>query len=208
MKPRIFLVKISKFFIILSVTGFLFGCALTTGRTVYIDSASNEEVKLTPEAKEKLQFHIMSIEELVFNSDIIAKVKVIKTTPVYFRFKDDIYAQLANLRVIELLKGMYNDKVIEVYARNENVISEDEALYEIYDELVVFLKKDDNHYFTLNDRFGQMPIYNKMITNWRIKNEGKLVLDVSLPYPDVKKNIQKILLSMKQFEQSQKISGN
>ena len=165
-------------FSILALTLLFSGCVTGSGKKVS-DNRSN--------------FRIMSVEELASDADLIADVKIIASEPVCFRHKSGTYYQLTILRINQVFKGDLKSKAITIYARNSNLPYEYIDAYEIYDDMLVFLKKDGRHYFTLNGCGGQMPILDTILVNWRIEEKGRLQEKVAIPYKEAKAAIVEIL---------------
>ena len=138
-------------------------------------------------------FRIMSVEELVSEADLIADVKIIANEPVCFRHKSGTYYQLTILKINQVFKGDLKSKVMTIYARNSNLPYEYIDAYEIYDDMLVFFKKDGSHYFTLNGCGGQMPILDTILVNWRVKERGKLRERLAIPYKEARAAIVEIL---------------
>ncbi|MCK4519026.1 MAG: hypothetical protein KAU12_02795 [Candidatus Omnitrophica bacterium] len=139
------------------------------------------------------EFRIMSVEELVSEADLIADIKIIANEPVCFRHKSGTYYQMTIIKINQVFKGDLKSKAMTIYARNSNLPYEHIDAYEIYDDMLVFLKKDGNYYFTLNGCGGQMPILDTILVNWRVEEKGKLRERLAIPYKEAKAAIVEIL---------------
>ncbi len=134
-------------------------------------------------------YKILSIKELVRQADVVARVDILFSKPVFYRYKDHQYTQVAVLKVLELLKGKPGNKALMVYARDYNNPVDNEAAYELFDEVLVFLKRDGKHYYTLNDGYGLIPIYDEHIINWREVADEGLYTDITITYEDARSYI-------------------
>ena len=198
-----FLKTLSKLVFFLVLIVFLSGCIFAKTDRIYVSSDRGAGIEVALEAKEA-KVRVMTIKELALAADLIAKVKTVKLKPVSFRTESGIYSQLANVKVIDILKGKAENKDITIYAKNRRIPYQYQASYEIYDELLVFLKKERGHYITLNNCYGQMPIYDKIVTKWHKKENGEFKLNLSLSYSEAKKRIRRILNDINQLEQKSK----
>ena len=203
MSRMFFLKALSKLVFFLALIIFLSGCIFAKTGRVYVSSDRGAGIEVALETKEG-KIRVMTIKELVLAADLIAKVRTVKLKPVSFRTESGIYSQLANVKVIDILKGKAENKDIIIYAKNRRMPYQSQASYEIYDELLVFLKKERDHYITLNNCYGQMPIYDKIVTEWRKKENGEFKLNLSLSYAEAKKSIKRILSDINQLEQNNK----
>jgi hypothetical protein len=183
---------IGKLILIILVGALQGGCISAKSGRVYVDSDRGTGVAISLETKQE-DIHIMTVEELALAADVIAKVKTIKTKAISFRTPSGVYSQAAEVKILNLIKGTPQSEEIIIYAKNRRIPPHYQASYEFYDELLVFLKKERDHYLTVNNHFGQMPIYDKIVSGWRQKRDGALNLNISLPYLEAKEKINQML---------------
>lgn len=186
--------NLAKITLILVLSLIFVNCAVKKEGKLSVDSDEGASFELTFK-RSKEHFEIMTVKQLVEKADIIAKVKTVRNIPVAYEANNVRYSQLATVKVQEVLKGDVSSEVVKIYAKNQTLPLNLQASFEIYDELLVFLAKEGKHYTTLNDYYGQMPIYDTLLTNWRKEKDGEILLDIHIPYKQAKQQIISILSS-------------
>ena len=161
--------------ILSGLAGLLFlsaGCRTTTAGTISASSAEGLGVSWGVTVAKQMPGDALSFEELIEGADVIVRAKVVSSRPVSFKFKTTTYYQLTLLRIEEVIKGGGLSEVITVYARENNRPAISMSAYEFCDDVLVFLKRNNGHYFTYNGAYGQFSIAGGRITNWRRIKDG------------------------------------
>ncbi len=179
------------------------GCTVTPGGRLTYNSDMGTSLEVSFESRGDNQFHSMEVDELIQEADLILKIDIITTEPIYKRTKNGIYCQLAKAKIEEVLKGEYKDETINIYAKNSSLPYQYQAHYEIFDDLIVFLKREDGYFATLNNCYGQMPIYGDQVIGWYRTKEELIDPQKRLNYDDVKKRIKMILGEGMPLEQNE-----
>ncbi len=180
------------FKVLVAFLGLLFlclGCAATTGGNLSASSADGVGVTWGMTFVNEVPENMLSVEELTRGADLIARAEVVSSRPVCFKFNNVTYYQLSLLKIKEIIKGSCASEVISVYAREDNAPAKRKSAYELCDEVLVFLKKNNDFYFTFGGAYGQMPICDERITNWRRIKKGKLEDNIIIHYNEAKQFI-------------------
>ena len=180
------------FKILVAFLGLLFlcvGCVTTSGGNLSAGSADGVGVTWGMAFINDAPENMLSVEELTKGADLIARAEVVFSRPVCFKLKNVTYYQLSLLKIKEIIKGGSCSEVISVYAREDSVPPKLMSAYELCDEVLVFLKKENDFYFTFGGAYGQMPICDKRITGWRRIKDGKVEDNIIIPYSEAKQFI-------------------
>lgn len=123
---------------------------------------------------------LMTVDELVRNSILIARVKVVKVGKAKYKGE---FSQMAVLRPLDVIEGDFTLNELNVLARASVRCAEDN--YNKEDEMVVFLENQDSLFHTVNYQYGQFQIVGDMVKGWRDKTNKP----VDKPYAEVRQEI-------------------
>jgi len=123
---------------------------------------------------------VMTIEELVRQSNLIARVKVHQVSKAKYRGE---FNQLANLIPMDVIEGDFTLRELDVLARSSVQCAEDNFVKD--EEMLVFLEPQDSLFHTVNYQFGQFSIVGEIVKGWRDKANKP----VDKPYIDVRTEI-------------------
>lgn len=166
-----------------------FGCRTSTQGNLEASSADGMGVSWGVTFTQDAPARMLSPNELIRGADLIARAEVVSNRPVNFKYKGTTYYQLTLLNIKEVIKGKVPSEVITLYAREDNLPPECISAYELCDEVLVFLKESGGFYFTYGGAYGQMPICDERILNWRKVENGKLEEDIIISYQEAKQFI-------------------
>lgn len=137
------------------------------------------------------RLRVMDTRELTLSADVIARVKVRKVKTI----SHPQYAQLANLDVVEMIKGDSRVKELNIWGMSKIYCALD--TYVRGQEMLVFLVSDHTLYRTLNWQYGQFLLGEPKIKGWRAYNNDTLVM-VERTYEEAKAEIVAYLESVRQ----------
>lgn len=131
-------------------------------------------------AQNRTCIKIMTVDEIILGSAIIARVKIAKAEKVNYR---GMYAQLARMDTVDVLDGDFTLSNLNVLAQSNVPCAEDS--YKKGQDMLVFLVPQDSLYRTLNFQYGEFSIDNNVVKGWRDKDNNP----VDRPYDEVKQQI-------------------
>ncbi|HSO74009.1 MAG TPA: hypothetical protein VLU47_04160 [Blastocatellia bacterium] len=123
---------------------------------------------------------LMTIDELVRNAILIARVKVHKVSKAKYKGE---FSQLAILRPVDVIEGDFTLDEFNVLARASVRCAEDN--YNKDDEMLVFLEPEESLFHTVNFQYGQFAIVGDIVKGWRDKTNKP----VDKPYSEVRQEI-------------------
>ena len=135
---------------------------------------------LTGLAQSQNCLRVMSIDEVIREAILIARVKVHKVEKAKYRGE---FGQMALLYPVDVIEGDFTLGEIHVLARSSVRCAEDNYVKE--DEMLVFLEPQDSLFHTVNYQYGQFPIVGEMVKGWRDKANKP----IDKPYEEVRRDI-------------------
>jgi hypothetical protein len=122
----------------------------------------------------------MTVDELVRNAILIARVKVLKVAKAKYKGE---FSQMAVLRPLDVIEGDFTLSELNVLARASVRCAEDN--YNKEDEMLVFLENQESLFHTVNFQYGQFLIVGDIVKGWRDKTNKP----VDKPYAEVRQEI-------------------